>query len=108
METPNHYDFEIQPVDYITKNGLGFCEGNVVKYVSRWKLKNGREDLLKARHYLDILLSIYDDNNPSWRSLSVFVIITTVKPLPYVPFYWDSLSPEELLNHQPVTAYQGR
>ena len=65
METPNHYDFEIQPVDYITKNGLGFCEGNVVKYVSRWKLKNGREDLLKARHYLDILLSIYDDNNPS-------------------------------------------
>lgn len=60
MKTPDHYQFEIQPVEYIMKNGLGFCEGNVVKYISRWKLKNGREDLLKARHYIDILLSAFD------------------------------------------------
>ena len=62
MQTPKHYDFEIQPVEYITKNGLGFCEGNVVKYISRWKQKNGREDLLKARHYIDILLSGLDED----------------------------------------------
>ena len=60
MKTPDHYQFEIQPVDYIMKNGLGFCEGNVVKYISRWKLKNGRDDLLKARHYIDILLDAFD------------------------------------------------
>ena len=60
MKTPDHYQFDIQPVDYIMKNGLGFCEGNVIKYISRWKLKNGREDLLKARHYIDILLSDFD------------------------------------------------
>ena len=60
-ETPKHYDFQIQPVEYILRNGLGFCEGNVVKYISRWKMKNGKEDLLKARHYIDILLESIDN-----------------------------------------------
>lgn len=62
MRTPDHYDFTIQPVEYILKNRLGFCEGNVVKYISRWKLKNGREDLLKAKHYIDILLKSFDED----------------------------------------------
>lgn len=60
MRTPDHYDFQIQPVEFILKNGLGFCEGNIIKYVSRWRLKNGREDLLKAKHYIDILLEEFD------------------------------------------------
>ena len=60
-KTPKHYDFQIQPVEYILRNGLGFCEGNVVKYISRWKMKNGKEDLLKARHYIDILLESIDN-----------------------------------------------
>ena len=42
------------------RNGLGFCEGNIVKYISRWRLKNGRQDLLKARHYIDILIADLD------------------------------------------------
>lgn len=46
----------IQPIDYIMENNLDFCEGNVVKYVSRWRDKNGLDDLLKARHYLDFLI----------------------------------------------------
>lgn len=54
-----HYKgLSIQPVEYIHKNGLGFFEGNVVKYVTRWTTKGGREDLLKARHYLDLLLEL--------------------------------------------------
>jgi len=60
MRTPTHYDFAIQPVEYIIRNGLGFCEGNVVKYISRWKMKNGRDDLLKAKHYIDILIAELD------------------------------------------------
>ena len=57
----NHYkDMAIQPVDYIQKNGLGFCEGNVVKYITRWKTKGGLEDLHKARHYIDILIQQQD------------------------------------------------
>ena len=63
MRTPTHYDFVIQPVEYILKNGLGFCEGNVIKYISRWKLKNGRDDLLKARHYIDILIAELDKDS---------------------------------------------
>jgi hypothetical protein len=54
----NHYaKYVIQPTEYIIKNGLNFCEGNVIKYVTRYRDKNGVEDLKKARHYLDILIS---------------------------------------------------
>ena len=52
-----HYsDLAIEPIDFITANNLGFCEGNVIKYISRWKAKNGIEDLKKARWYIDFLI----------------------------------------------------
>ena len=51
-------DKAIQPWDYIIANDLGYLEGNVVKYVSRWKNKNGIEDLKKAQHYLAKLLEV--------------------------------------------------
>lgn len=57
QEGGNHYkDKAIQPWDYIISNNLGYLEGNVVKYVSRWKDKNGVEDLKKAQHYLQKLI----------------------------------------------------
>jgi len=53
----NHYDTGgIQPIEYIQANGLNFCEGNVVKYVTRWKHKGGIDDLRKAAHYLQFLV----------------------------------------------------
>ena len=53
----SHYkDMAIQPIEFILKNGLGFCEGNVIKYVCRYKAKNGRQDLEKAIHYLKLLI----------------------------------------------------
>ena len=53
----SHYtDMAIQPFTYIHANGLGFAEGCVVKYVSRWRAKNGIEDLRKARHFIDMLI----------------------------------------------------
>lgn len=55
----SHYiNKAIQPVEFIHANGLGFCEGNVIKYVTRYKEKNGIADLEKARHYLDILIQL--------------------------------------------------
>jgi hypothetical protein len=49
----NHYKNKaIQPWDYIVSNNLGYLEGNIVKYVSRWKDKGGVDDLKKAQHYL--------------------------------------------------------
>ena len=35
---------------------LDFCEGNIIKYIVRYKYKNGLEDLYKARKYLDLLI----------------------------------------------------
>ena len=55
----DHYKGKaIQPWDYIVSNGLGYLEGNIVKYVSRWKDKGGVQDLEKARHYLDKLIEV--------------------------------------------------
>lgn len=55
----NHYKGKpVQPWDYIAANNLGYFEGNVVKYVSRWRDKGGVEDLRKARHYLDKLIEL--------------------------------------------------
>ena len=52
-----HYrDFAIQPSEFIHRNGLGFLEGNVIKYVCRHARKNGLQDLQKARHYIDLLI----------------------------------------------------
>lgn len=55
----NHYkDQAIQPVEYIHANGIGYMEGNVIKYVSRWRKKNGIKDLEKAKHYIELLIEL--------------------------------------------------
>lgn len=55
----SHYkDFKIQPVEFIHKNRLGFCEGSAIKYLCRWRNKNGIEDLKKARHFIDLLIQM--------------------------------------------------
>lgn len=59
----NHYkDLPIQPVEYIYANALGYFEGNVVKYVSRWRKKNGIADLEKAKHYIELLIELEQCN----------------------------------------------
>lgn len=60
-----HYkNMAIQPIEYIFANGLGFCEGNILKYLSRWRDKGGVEDLRKARHYLDLLIEHETKDTP--------------------------------------------
>ena len=48
----------IEPIEYIEANNLSFHEGNVVKYVTRWRRKGGVTDLEKARFYLDRLIEV--------------------------------------------------
>lgn len=56
---PGHYkDKPMQPWDFIVANNLGYLEGNVVKYVSRWRQKGGVEDLRKAKHYIEKLIEV--------------------------------------------------
>ena len=48
----------IQPVEFITKNALGFLEGCVIKRICRYEDKNGLEDLKKAKHEIDLLIEL--------------------------------------------------
>jgi Protein of unknwon function (DUF3310) len=55
----NHYkDNAIQPWDYIIANNLGYLEGNVVKYITRWRQKGGVDDLRKVMHYAQKLIEV--------------------------------------------------
>ena len=59
IDQPEHYaSQDIEPIDYMrstltNEEFIGYCLGNVIKYVSRWQKKNGLEDLRKGRKYLD-------------------------------------------------------
>lgn len=48
----------IQPWDYIIANQMGYLEGNIIKYISRYKDKGGIDDLIKASHYLEKLIEV--------------------------------------------------
>lgn len=63
QEGGDHYKkCGIQPIEYIHANGLDYFQGNVVKYVTRHKDKNGKEDIKKAIHYLNLILEMqYND-----------------------------------------------
>jgi hypothetical protein len=53
----DHYKkLAIQPVEYIHANNLSYLVGNVIKYVTRYKEKNGAEDIKKAIHYCELIL----------------------------------------------------
>ena len=58
VKHPKHYNEGIEMWDYAFSHNLDFFGGNIVKYVTRWKHKNGVEDLLKAKQYLDKLIEI--------------------------------------------------
>lgn len=51
-----HYKLAIQPAEFIHKNGIGYLEGNVIKYVVRHRTKGGAQDIRKAIHYLNLIL----------------------------------------------------
>lgn len=58
IRRPNHYaTWPIEPKTFIMENDLDYATGNVIKYVMRHSMKNGREDLEKAKEYIDWLIS---------------------------------------------------
>lgn len=61
----SHYNtLKIQPIEYTFHNNLNFIQGNVVKYITRYKDKNGKEDLEKAKHYIDLLIQLEYNQEP--------------------------------------------
>lgn len=64
QEGGNHYVRKpIQIWDFIIKNDIGYLAGNIIKYVVRYKDKNGIEDLKKAQHYLTKLIEVEELND---------------------------------------------
>ena len=67
-----HYiDKPFQPWDYIVGNKMGYLEGCIIKYVSRYRDKNGVEDLIKAAHYLDKLIEVTRNEQKRFSEVTV-------------------------------------
>lgn len=59
----NHYkSLPIQPIEYIFANNIPYMEGNIIKYITRWRSKNGFADLEKAKHYIELLMELEKKN----------------------------------------------
>lgn len=64
VNSPSHYQGKVECIDCIESateglNGIeAFCTGNAIKYLYRWKKKNGIEDLKKAKWYIDKIISV--------------------------------------------------
>ena len=57
-----HYASQIQHWDYVAANNLDYFQGQITKYVTRWKEKGGVQDLLKAKHFLEKYIEL---NSPA-------------------------------------------
>ena len=58
----NHYKgTAVQHWDFAYHNNLDYFQGQITKYVTRWKLKNGVEDLYKAKHFLEKYIELVED-----------------------------------------------
>ena len=64
----SHYQGNIQPIDFIEDQQLGFHEANIIKYTARWKKKGQLEDLYKVAWYLNRLI-----NNVKANGVKVYV-----------------------------------
>jgi hypothetical protein len=70
----NHYKCKtLQVWDFVAANNLGYFEGNIVKYVSRWKDKGGVDDLRKAKHYIEKLIELETQVKDESKTIHGFI-----------------------------------
>lgn len=68
VNLPPHYaHFKIEPIRFVEENGLDFLQGNIIKYLTRWKYKNGLEDLAKAKRCLEMYIKFHQGNPDWWK-----------------------------------------
>lgn len=80
----NHYkQVKIQPVQFTEHNRLGFCEGNIIKYIVRSRKKDGLQDIQKAGHYLRLLIEL-EKTNPLnyWLPNTTIDVVTFLNQFP--------------------------
>lgn len=107
-----HYtNMPIEPVEFCMRNGLDFCQASIIKYVCRFREKNGIEDLNKAKHYIDILInSEYSDIKDKDTLFEPIVITKRGEYSPFVVRQGDryaELAFEEMLAVVIALAAQG-
>lgn len=69
----SHYkNFKMQPIELIAKTRCSFIQGNIIKYISRYKEKNGKQDLEKVIHYAQLALELGDRGNLGFRKANAF------------------------------------
>lgn len=101
QEGGSHYKAgSIQHWDLIAQNRVGYLEGNATKYLTRWRKKNGLEDLKKSLHYVDKLTelvaagiltnqsSFMDRNHLSYDDLERFYIENDVESAEQLAIFW--------------------
>ena len=75
-----HYlKFKIQPSEFANKNNLKFAEGNAIKYICRHADKGGKQDLLKAKHYIDMIIERDYPDTPNLKPLPPGFTLTKPK-----------------------------
>jgi hypothetical protein len=74
-----HYQGAMQPWDFIISNNLGYLEGTAIKYLARWRKKNGIEDLRKAIHFIEKLIET-ELAKPSVSSMAQRCQLLPVRP----------------------------
>jgi len=68
----DHYQSSVQHWDFVAKNNIPYHEGNATRYLSRWRRKNGVQDLEKSLHYVDKIISLFEGGmkTPSFDLMS--------------------------------------
>jgi len=65
-----HYiKYKMQPSQFVTENKLLYPEGSVIKYIVRHQDKGGKEDLLKAKHMIDMIIERDYSDKPNIKPL---------------------------------------
>jgi hypothetical protein len=74
----DHYkQLKIQPIEYTMKNGLDFIQGNIIKYATRFKNKDGVKDLEKVKHYADLAIEMHYPDTVKTKARSINIDSST-------------------------------
>lgn len=69
IENPEHYSrWKIEPLEFIMENDVDFARGNIIKYIMRYDGKDGLNDLIKARTYLNRLIAKVEAKPEYWAA----------------------------------------
>lgn len=102
----DHYkSCKMQPLEYMLENNLGYVEGAVVKYVTRWRNKNGIQDLQKAKHLLEMLIEHEDKPVCDCGASGVDVDRCAQQHIDHglpVPCISDNMLPEPLIKREKI------